>query len=89
MGGWAALFNAFQHPELYSKVGGHSPAVWMDDWTNVGGLKGWLYPSEEIQAKRPFIARETQNLEGMSVYLDCGDADSYRFYQGAEALYHQ
>jgi enterochelin esterase-like enzyme len=90
MGGWAALHNAFQHPELYSKVGGHSPAVWMDDWTNVGGLKGWLYPSEEIRKQRdPFLLAETQNLEGMSVYLDCGDADSYKFYQGAEALYHK
>ncbi|MUT64906.1 alpha/beta hydrolase-fold protein [Paenibacillus sp. NEAU-GSW1] len=27
MGGWVALHNAFTHPDLFSKVGGHSPAM--------------------------------------------------------------
>ncbi|BBI30934.1 alpha/beta hydrolase [Cohnella abietis] len=87
MGGWAALHSAFQYPELYSKVGGHSPAVWMDFWADTGGLKNWIYPSEEIRKQRdPLALAETQNLDGLSVYLDSGDQDGYRFYQGAEAL---
>ncbi len=87
MGGWVALFNAFSHPELYSKVGGHSPAVWMDEWSNTGGLKDWIYPTDEIRKQRdPLLLAETQDLKGFSVYLDCGAVDSYKFYQGAEAL---
>jgi len=88
MGGWAALYNAFQYPELFSKVGGHSPAVWMtDNWTGSGGMRTWLYPSAEIQKQRdPLLLAASQNLQGLSVYLDCGDEDSYMFYEGAEAL---
>ncbi|HEX7057019.1 MAG TPA: alpha/beta hydrolase-fold protein [Bacilli bacterium] len=90
MGGWAALYNAFQHPDLYSKVGGHSPAVVDDDWSTTSGLKGFLYPTDEVRRQRdPLLLAETQNLQGLSVYLDCGDEDSYKFYQGAEALYNK
>lgn len=88
MGGWAALYNAFTHPELFSKVGGHSPGLWVDDWTNTGDLKYWIYPSDEIRAQRdPILLAETQDLQGLTVYLDCGDEDSYKFYLGTEALY--
>ncbi len=90
MGGWAAFFNGFQHPELYSKVGGHSPALFMDDWSNAAGLKDWLYPTEELRKQRdPLFLVETQDLKGFSVYLDSGDEDGFKFYQGAEALYQQ
>ncbi|MEC0092168.1 alpha/beta hydrolase [Paenibacillus macquariensis] len=90
MGGWAALFNAFQHPALYSKVGGHSPALFMDYWGDAEGLRNWLYPSEQLQDQRdPLRLVETQNLKGLSIYLDSGDEDGFRFYEGAEALYQQ
>jgi enterochelin esterase-like enzyme len=90
MGGWAALYNAFQHPELFSKVGGHSPAVFMDYWADTGGLENWLYPSEKIRKQRdPLLLVETQDLNGFSVYLDSGDEDYYKFYQGAEALHQK
>jgi enterochelin esterase-like enzyme len=89
MGGWATLHNAFLHPELFSKVGGHSPAVFMDDWSQVGGLKDWLYPSERKRNKKdPVRLAKTQDLTGMSVYLDCGESDGYRFFEGAEALHN-
>ncbi|MWV43142.1 prolyl oligopeptidase family serine peptidase [Paenibacillus sp. HJL G12] len=88
MGGWAALYNAFQQPDLFSKVGGHSPALWMDDWGNTGDLKQWLYPSDSIRKGRdPLMLADEVNLEGVSVYLDCGNQDSYKFYQGTKALY--
>ncbi len=87
MGGWVALYHAFAHPELFSKAGGHSPAVWMDDWADTGGLKNWIYPTEEVRKTRdPYLLADTADLSGMSVYLDCGDDDSYKFYQGSEAL---
>lgn len=87
MGGWVALYHAFAHPELFSKAGGHSPAIWMDDWADTGGLKNWIYPTEEARKLRdPYWLADTADLSGMSVYLDCGDEDSYKFYEGAEAL---
>ncbi|OXS52851.1 esterase [Cohnella sp. CIP 111063] len=87
MGGWAALHHAFTHPELFSKAGGHSPAVWMDDWMDTGGLKNWIYPTEEVRKQRdPYYLADTADLSEMSVYLDSGDQDYYKFYQGAEAL---
>ena len=90
MGGWAALHNAFLHPELYSKVGGHSPALFLDDWGNTGGLEDWLYPSEEHRQQRdPLFLAESEDLNPMSVYLDSGEEDSYKFYQGAEVLFHK
>ncbi|OAB41771.1 esterase [Paenibacillus glacialis] len=90
MGGWVALFNAFQHPELFSKVGGHSPALFMDDWGNAAGLQDRLYPSEVLRQQRdPLFLVETQNLKGLSIYLDSGDEDGYKFYEGAEVLYNK
>jgi enterochelin esterase-like enzyme len=87
MGGWVALHNAFLHPELFGKAGGHSPAVWMDDWADTGGLKNWIYPTDETRKQRdPYLLADTVDLSGMSIYLDSGDQDYYKFYQGAEAL---
>jgi enterochelin esterase-like enzyme len=85
MGGWVALYTAFLHPELFSKVGGHSPAIWLDDWS--GSLKQWLYPTTEVKNQRdPLVLAKTQDISNLSVYLDCGDQDGYRFYRGAEML---
>jgi enterochelin esterase-like enzyme len=90
MGGFAALNNAFQNPDLFSKVGGHSPALWMDDWADTGDLRDWLYPDEETRkARDPLVLAETLNFEGLSVFLDSGKDDGYRFYEGSELLYNK
>jgi enterochelin esterase-like enzyme len=43
MGGYAALFLGFSYPELFSKIGGHSAAIWdystNDDYTD---QRDWL-----------------------------------------------
>lgn len=79
MGGFAALHLAFTHTELFSKVGGHSPAF-IDDM--------WLYPSDEARNERdPMQIASKANLGSLKVYLDCGDKDSYKFYVGCEQLY--
>lgn len=88
MGGFSALYTAFTHPEMFSKVGGHSPAVWLDNWTNTGNLNGWLYPTEEVRKTRdPIELAQSSDLTGLSVYLDCGRDDYYQFYEGAEKLH--
>lgn len=91
MGGWAALHNAFTHPELFGKVGGHSPALWMDDWS-IGGsdLRFMLYPDDEVRKLRdPLKLAETEDLSGLSVYLDCGAQDENKFYEGTAALFRK
>lgn len=88
MGGFASLYTAFTHPDLFSKAGGHSPALWVDHWINVGNLNEWLYPNDQKRKQRdPIELAKVKDLSGMKVYLDCGRSDSYQFYEGAEALY--
>ncbi|AFH64114.1 alpha/beta hydrolase [Paenibacillus caseinilyticus] len=90
MGGWAALHNSFLHPELYSKAGGHSAALYMEEWFNTGGLRHWMYPIPEMRDWRdPLLLADTEKLEGLSVYLDCGEQDNYKFYEGSELLYRK
>ncbi|RAU92610.1 esterase [Paenibacillus sp. YN15] len=90
MGGFAALNNAFRHPELFSKVGGHSPALWMDYWADTGDLQAWLYPDEETRkARDPLSLAETADFEDLTVFLDSGKHDGYRFYEGSELLYNK
>jgi enterochelin esterase-like enzyme len=91
MGGFISLHTAFLHTDLFSKVGGHSPALFLDDWSTTGGengLKSFLYPTGEIrQTRDPLILAQNVDLTGIKVYLDCGDKDGYKFYEGSEKLY--
>ena len=85
MGGYAALHLAFSHPDLFSRVSGHSPALFVDTFPS--GLERWLYPSPEIRAARdPLQQAKTAELSNLSVWLDCGDEDSYAFYEGCALL---
>ncbi|WP_169306534.1 alpha/beta hydrolase [Cohnella pontilimi] len=87
MGGFAALSAAFRHPELFSKVGGHSPALWTD-WSRVPRMKSWLYPNKAARLDRdPLLLAKNGDMSGISVYLDCGDADDYKLYVGTKKLY--
>ncbi|KAI7258584.1 hypothetical protein KC345_g10526 [Hortaea werneckii] len=91
MGGFISLHSALLHSDVYSRAGGHSPGLFLNDWSAVGGetgLKRFLYPTEEIRQERdPLIFAKDMDLSSLAVYLDCGDEDSYRFYEGTEQLY--
>ncbi|SEB91609.1 Enterochelin esterase [Paenibacillus sp. GP183] len=91
MGGFISLHTAFLHTDLFSKVGGHSPALFLNDWSTTGGengLKSFLYPTDTVrQTRDPLIFSQNLNLSNMKVYLDCGDQDGYKFYEGSEKLY--
>ncbi|MBO9598012.1 MAG: esterase family protein [Cohnella sp.] len=91
MGGFISLHTAFLHPDMFGKVGGHSPAIFVDDWSTTGGvngLKAFLYPTEEARRERdPLLLAETLDLSTLEVYLDCGEQDYYKFYDGSEKLY--
>ncbi|WP_052087911.1 alpha/beta hydrolase [Paenibacillus wynnii] len=78
MGGYAALYLGFNYPELFSKVGAHSAALW--DYTSTDqfiGQRDWLYANEALREIRdPFKLAESQRLDEMQVYLDSGTEDA-------------
>lgn len=88
MGGFAALYLGFNYPELFSKIGAHSSALW--DYSNSDmfiGQRNWLYTTPELRARRdPFLLAQTQDLRNTNIYLDVGTNDpllgiNQRFYQ--------
>lgn len=83
MGGYAALHLAFKYPDSFSKVGGHSAALWFE-----GGPRDWLYPDEkEMQENDPVYLAQHSDLKGLQVYLDCGDEDDYGFQNSLQPFY--
>ncbi len=90
MGGYAALHLCFSHTGLFSKAGGHSPALWIYTAApaKATGVTAFLYPSEKLREERdPLIEAESADLSGIKVWLDCGTRDSYGFYTGTKILY--
>ncbi len=77
MGGFASLYLGFRHADLFSRVGGHSAAIWdygaEDDYID---QRDWLYPSEPLRNERdPFRLAVSRDLSGIAVYLDAGAED--------------
>jgi enterochelin esterase-like enzyme len=88
MGGFAALYLGFNYPDLFSKIGAHSSALW--DYSNSDmfiGQRNWLYTTPELREQRdPFLLTQTQDLRATDIYLDVGTNDSLygvnqHFYQ--------
>lgn len=87
MGGLAAIHLAFSHIDMFSKVGGHSPAIFID--SNYDNAMDFIYPTEGLRTERdPLIVANNKDLSGLKIYLDCGDEDSGLFYVGSEQLYN-
>lgn len=73
MGGYSALLAAFKHHNLYSKVGGHAPALFEYMWEPLKQMAGST--DEERQQNNPtwLAMHEKQNM--LDIYVDIGDAD--------------
>lgn len=89
MGGFAALYVAFHHPDLFAKVGGHSPSLFVDiSAYDENSWQKWLYPTEKVRAERdPILLADTKKLDGLSVFLDTGETDPNR--EGCRELYER
>lgn len=87
MGGFAALHLGLRHTAMFSKVGGHSAALW--DYSPSDqflGQRDWLYPTPLLRAQRdPLLLAATADLRGMRFYLDVGNSDGLRAQD--EAMY--
>lgn len=84
-GGYAALHYAFRNPDMFSKVGGHMPAmevVLKDDDRP-------FYPDITVWDKYDpvTIAKMSDRMSDMDVYLDAGVMDEGQFYEGCGVLH--
>ena len=87
MGGFAALHLGLRHTAMFSKVGGHSAALWnYSAYDQFIGQRDWLYVTPELRAQRdPLLLAETADLSGTRFYLDVGNSD--RLYTEVDAMY--
>jgi len=85
MGGATALRLAFTHQDLFGKAGGHSPALWPGEVP--GAMSLWVYANEGLRDERdPLRLARTRDLQGLQVYLDCGEQDDSEFQAGCKEL---
>ncbi|MFD2673158.1 outer membrane protein assembly factor BamB family protein [Marinicrinis sediminis] len=78
MGGFAAMHLAFRHPELFSRVGGHSTSLWYKDSGDLASQKNWLFPTEEEwEARDPLHLAETADIADLQLFIDVGKGDLY------------
>ncbi len=88
MGGFIALHYAFSHPDMFVKVGGHQPALYLDASLVTFLYQKWVYSDESIHSVRdPLYLTRIMNLKGLKVYIDCRKNDHFRFYENCKVLF--
>lgn len=84
-GGYTALHHVFRHQNMFSKAGGHMPALeleWQED------DKPFYKNPENWNEYNPlYIAKNCDICSDIKVYLDAGDKDEGRFFEGCSILY--
>lgn len=82
-GGYIALHNAFRHPDLFSKIGGHMPAVelQLEDEDNA-----YFQHEGDWGKYDPITIAKEMTCADFKVYLDAGDKDEGGFYEGCSIL---
>lgn len=84
-GGYTALHNAFRHKDMFSKVGGHMPAV---ELTLEDEDIPYFKDEATFNKYDPInIATNISLPNDIKVYLDAGDKDEGHFYDGCRILY--
>lgn len=84
-GGYIALHNSLRHQHMFSKVGGHMPALELkledEDKPYFKDMGIW----EKYDPIN--IARNNNISSHITVYLDAGDKDEGKFYEGCSILH--
>ncbi len=101
MGGYGALKIAMRRPDLFNAVSAHS-AMLIDDLESVSinpraeqlynllfdrifGISGTM---EVWDANNPLrMAAESDSIDDLAIYFDCGTEDEYGFFDGARRLH--
>lgn len=97
MGGYGALRFAFKYPQMFSSVAVHMPAL-MEQLpggsasSGLGVFLGTAFgsPLNERFWKEntPFVFARLSRLQGLKIYFDCGDHDTFGFDAGTRQLDH-
>ena len=83
-GGYTALSIGLRHPERFSKVGGHMPAVDL----SYAEEDECYFENEAMWLQYDPISIATQSaFENMHVFLDDGKDDEGQFYRACEKLF--
>jgi len=80
MGGYAALHIGLRHPELFGRIGAHSPAIagtYVPDFFLYG-------PKRPRAGNDPLELAKTAKLDGTEIFIDCGTEDG--LFAGAKAV---
>ncbi|MBN2535821.1 MAG: hypothetical protein JXB88_23275 [Spirochaetales bacterium] len=85
MGGAIALRVAFHHTDLFSKVGGYTPAITSGDYSD-RQLEKWLYPNDDVSKINDVVEfAGKKGLDKLAVYLDAGNTND-PFFPGVKSL---
>lgn len=84
-GGYTALHNALRHQDMFIKTGGHMPAIELileeEDKPFFNNIETWA------KYDPVSIAKNNTIMPDLKIFLDAGDEDEGRFYEGCEVLY--
>ena len=83
-GGYTALSIGLRHPERFSKVGGHMPAV---DLSYAEEDEGYFEDEAMWLQYDPVSIARQSSFENMQVFLDDGKDDEGQFYRACEKLF--
>lgn len=83
-GGYTALHNAFRHQNMFSKVGGHMPAIELELEEDA---KPYFKDVEAWKKYDPISIAMNNDISNIDVYLDAGDNDEGEFYNGCSILH--
>jgi S-formylglutathione hydrolase FrmB len=95
MGGYGALRFAFKYPQMFVSAAGQMPALVeelphgsKDSWFTAFFGSAFGSPLDEAfwKANTPFVFARNANLNGLHVYIDCGDQDNYGFDKGTREM---
>jgi S-formylglutathione hydrolase FrmB len=95
MGGYGALRFAFKYPRMFVSVSAHMPALLeeLPHGSSETGLASFLgnafgSPLNERFWKEntPFVFARSVNLQGLKIYFDCGEQDTFSFDTGARQM---
>lgn len=83
-GGYIALHNGLRHQDLFSKIGGHMPAIDM----SYADEDECYFENEEMWNKYdPITIAKNDEVKNIKIYLDDGNEDEGKFYLSCEKLY--